>query len=375
LGYWLWDRIKQWTNVTDTDIQRLELARNALISSIRVTCNTERDDTERDASTVCAMQWDDIDALRVLGDEEDVLKGVSGRECLGLNLYDFQCPPAWNVSTGRGDKEQVNYYLNFGKKPGDPRHCLDTSLWGHVTLEIEHSFDVTDKLGFATETADFTVWQLRRIGDLPFSNEGFLKTQRKYHWTGSATAREWRRELPIRNRYRRIAIFSHEDGYTPGQAIDNIELQLNDGALHPFWGQPYQMAVDQTRHFDIDHTFAYTFAAYNGAANALQETELPYTTTPEVSHRVASGCTAMAVQDVNASIVGINQTGNGCGYATVMGDGFMGCLLIPFDLGPDSDWLNSADYDKIELLINELVTRVPDMTVVLDELIPPGAMR
>lgn len=369
MGYWHWSRIKQWTNVTDSDTQRLSLAENATISALRIMCETKVDDTARTAATVCARPWDDIDNLNVKGDQEDVIKNISGRECLGLNYYDFKSPPAWQVGDDRDGTQIVYYYLNFGRSPGDPIHALDTSKWGEVTLEIEHSFTTTDKVGFQTGTSDFDVWQLRRIGDMPQGNQGYFKTSRKYKWTGSATAGEWQETLPIRNPYRRIAIFSHEDLYTPGDGIQDITLKLNDGALSPFFARPYQLCPELNRLYNINPTFRYTASAYNGATDALMETEVPYLQSCVVVPRTASGASAMAVESVAGSIVGLSQTGAGDGFATVTGDGFMGCLLIPFDLSGEDDYLPSADYDKVELVIDEKVTRVPAMSVVLDELI------
>lgn len=369
MGYWLWQRLKTLTNVSDSDTQSVELAENALISSLRVLCTTKVDDTERSAVTVCARQWDDIDNLRVLGDEEDAIKLLSGRECLGLNLYDMGAPPAWQVGEDRDGTNLVPYYLNFGRYPGDPEHALDTSRWGKVKLEIEHSFDVTDKTGFQTGTADFEVWQLRRIGDLPGSNRGYFKTSRKYKWTGSSTARDWKETLPPKNPYRRIAIFSHEDSYTPGEAITDVELWLNDGALKPFFGVPMRMCMNQTMLYRINPTLRYTVAAYNGATAALTETEIPYIQSVVVVPRTASGASALSLTSVAGSVIALAQTGAGDGFADVTGDGFMGCLLIPFDLSGEDDYLQSGEYSKIEVKIAEKVTRTPAMSVVLDELI------
>lgn len=369
MGYWLWQRIKTLTNVTDTDTQRIELAENALLSTLRVICATKVDDTERTAATVCARQWDDIDNLRVLGDEQDVIKLLSGRECLGLNFYDNKAPPAWQVGEDRDGENIIPYDLNFGLCPGDPDHALDTSRWGKVTLEIEHSFDVTDKTGFQTGVSDFDIWQLRRIGDLPGSNKGYFKTSRKYKWTLSSTAGDWKETLPPKNPFRRIAIFSHEDTYTPGEAITDVELWLNDGALKPFYGIPMRMCMAQTSLYRILPSLRYTVAAYNGATAAISETEIPYIQSVVVVPRTASGASALSLASVSGSHIALAQTGAGDGFAEVVGDGFMGCLLIPFDLSGEADYLPSSEYSKIEVKIAGKGTRVPAMSVVLDELV------
>uniref|UniRef100_A0A6M3XRW3 Uncharacterized protein n=1 Tax=viral metagenome TaxID=1070528 RepID=A0A6M3XRW3_9ZZZZ len=367
MGYWLWQRIKTWTNVTDSDTQRLELAENALISSLRVVCVTKPDDTAKTAATVSARQWDDIDNFTVRGDEEDVIKNLSGREVLGLNLYDFRAPPAWQVTDERDGTEVIPYYLNFGLKPGDPEHALDTSRWGKVTLEIEHSFDVTDKTGYQTGTSDFDVWQLRRIGDLPGSNRGYFKTSRKYKWTGSATAGDWRESLPCKNPYRRIAIFCDEDAYGPGDGITDIELELNDGALKPFFGTPHRMCMEQTQLYGITPTFRHSIQTYAGATAQIYEHEVPYYQAIVIG--VLGSEDNLQISNYANSLVYLKGTASATGTMLVTGDGFMGCMLIPFDLSGEADYLPSSEYSKIEVKIAEKVTRVPAMSVVLDELI------
>ena len=370
MGNWLWQKIAADSGLTDSDTEDYELAKDALISSIMVRAQIRVDDTARDAATVCARLWDDMDKLEVLGDEEDVIKSLSGREVLGLNMYDFHAPPAWQVGEDRDGYNIIDFYLNFGRFPGDLKYLINTGKWGLVKLYVEHSITTTDKLGFKSGDLALEIWQLRRIGDLPEAVLGHFKTSRKHNWTATTTAQEVKKILPCKNPYRRIAIFSHEDSYTPGEAITDITLEVDDGALKPFYGVPMRMLQMQTAMYGITPVLRFTTSAYTGATAALSETEIPYIQSCVLVPRTASGATAQSLASVAGSVIAIAQTGAGDGFALVQGDGFMGCMLIPFDLGGDDrDYYLSGEHSKIEVVVDEKATRVPAMSIVLDELV------
>lgn len=369
MGFWLRDKIKTWTNVTSSDTQRLELPTSGIISAIMIKVVAERDDTARTAVTPCVHIADDMDKIEVVESGQGIIKSLDGTVLLAHNLMDFGRPAYQQYTEEAGGTLIDNYFLLFGRFIGDKEYALDLSKHKDVRLEIQHSFSVTDKLGFNTDTVDIEVWIWRYV-EPEFAPLGFLKTSEKYHYTASGSAGEEKKELPCLNPYRRILIRTFLTTKTPGECLTDVELVVNDGAYKPFYGVPMQMATQDVALRKLNPFFLGEIYVPASVA-ALTESHIGYPPWVQMTPKFNAAPENLYFQQADAGRITITETGAAVSLAIlrVEGSAYQCVISIPFDIPDIEDsYFVSGDKDKIEIILDHKAVAA-DTKIVLDELV------
>lgn len=369
MGFWLRDHIKTWTNVTDSDTQRLPLPNSGIISAVQVRVNTVREETARDAGGVCRHICQDMDKIEVIETGQKVLKSLDGTMCLANNLMDFKVPAHCEYTEEAGGSCHDNYFLLFGRYIMDREYGLDLARHKDVRLEIHHTFDATDKTGFQTGQADIEIYIWRWIGaDLPVA--GWVKTSEKYHYTHGASAGEVRMELPCLNPYRRILIRTYKVTKTVGECLTDVELVGDDGAFRPFYGVPLRMATADKNIRGLCPQFR--AEGYHPASlTSYMESFISYPPWVQMTPKFNASPENLYYGGAEAGRVYITETGAAASLSIidVTGHGYQYVVTIPFEI-PDIEesYFKSGELSKLELVLEHKAVEA-DTRVVLDELV------
>lgn len=370
MGFWLRDKIKTFSNVTDTDVQRLELPNSGILSAIQIRVATDRHATDRSTDAVVQHICQDIDKLEVVETGQKIIKSLDGTMCLANNLYDFKRPSFHQFREGASNENIQHFFLLFGRYIMDKEYGLDLSRHKDVRLEIAHSFLTTAGIGWTTSVTDFEIYIWRWIGE-GMTPRGYFKTSEKYHYTGPDSSGEARKELPCLNPYRRIMIRNFITSKTIGGCLTELSLVVNDGAYKPFYGSPMRMAVADVLQHDLEVTFG-------GRIYLAPETQLGYTESfisyPEyaLSHQMTDDpVPGHAMVGWSGGRIQFKErvATNHLSQLFVKGVGHQYVSTIPFDI-PDVEesYFPTVDLSKLEVILNHAGSS-EDVRIVLDELV------
>ncbi|GAI89641.1 unnamed protein product, partial [marine sediment metagenome] len=160
-----------------------------------------------------------------LVDGSDVLFGMDGYECQGLNIYDRRVASMMHGEMQAGNHAFATFGIDFGRFLFDTELALDPAKFSNLVLKVTYDVDVCG--------GDDTVHYLQVLADVfdekPVSPIGFLMS--KEHWMGDLAQNAYEyvklpTDFPLRQLLVRAFITDKEPWYTCVEArLDEDNLK------------------------------------------------------------------------------------------------------------------------------------------------------
>lgn len=378
----IWEKtyLKQAESLDDSGAKKFDLPKKGFLSSLMVNLRVQND------SDYCRNNqvWEHLDKIEVLHRGTEVIKSLKYCEPHGLNVLDSGEMPRGRRRESSSYWQWENFFLNFGRYPGDLEYGLDLEKLVDPKFSLEWDLDLsTDGTAdqFETDTLELNLIPIMLREGPPAGLKGYIKSSEIDQWTGAHDVTHTT-EIPRGNDVRRIVVRSFLYGYEIYMGCWYTELDLDTGTRVPFkmYGKnwldldsvlnKYKGLVHNCK-AEVGKSPATTSFGVNTNFGKLEA----YGVSVMTAGRVASNAvvTGNAVSGMVCDSSGTPQT-SGQAYLLMSGIAPYNCLTIPFDK-PSMDYnLKTMDYSDIDLKIKshyEYLSgeELQDIRVVLEEVI------
>ena len=322
-----------------------------------------------------------VKKIEVIVNGSEVVKSITGIECLALAFYDDKViPHNWSFeATGYGQYEV--FPIRFGRYPGDLKYMLDTSKVINPQLKI--TWDTTGAGLDATSLYHTTTYPVINVSVMQLVDGGgiapvgFFKSHEVLTWSFSSNDEEKRVELPIGNKYRRIMLRAHSEDYWPTYILGTSYLDLDRGVRKP-WSMDVEewMAMNRVLYGMPKVNRRVCIEAGDGPRKT--RILMPSTVGMEgITNDLACHCAGGSGETYTFQPwdyrFDLDFRTLGTAHFWAVGDMYMSTLMLPFDVPSDEFLFDSSLWSDVDFVpkaySSGISTVAPACAVVLEELI------
>ena len=159
-----------------------------------------------------------------LVDGSDVLFGMDGYECQGLNIYDRRVPSMMHGETMGGNHAFATFAIDFGRFLHDTELALDPAKFDNLALKISYDRDACG----ADDTVHYAAVYADVFDEKPVSPVGFLMS--KEHWQANLAQNAFEYvKLPTDYPVRQLLVRAFATDYEPWYTC--VEARLDEDNL------------------------------------------------------------------------------------------------------------------------------------------------